>query len=298
MRLFIVANVSKPLVGPALDRLLGQLPKRAVVTGVDTDRQADLENVEADVIVVLGGDGTLLSAVQRLNGKQVPLLGVNFGRLGFLASFTPEELPSHLDGLVEGRLPVSRRQLIETSVVSGEMPVKIPDFAEVAARRRFSANALNDAVITAGPPFHIIELELWVDGHAGVRFFGDGLIVSTPSGSTAYNVSAGGPIITPGVEAFCLTPICPHSLSFRPIVIPSFSSIHILARRVNTGTTLFCDGTTNTNLVAGDRIFIRRSPHDVLLIENPDARPWRSLADKLHWAISPGSNQHNDEAGV
>ena len=295
MRVFIVANVSKPLVGPALNRLLEELSRRATVAGVDTDRQADLEKAEADVIIVLGGDGTLLSAVQRLNGRQIPVLGVNFGRLGFLASFTPEELPAQLDALTQGRLPVSRRQLLETSVVSGDLASKTMDFDEVIRTRRFWSNALNDAVITAGPPYHIIELELWVDEHAGVRFFGDGLIVSTPSGSTAYNVSAGGPIVTPDVEAVCLTPICPHSLSFRPIVISSRSTIQILARRVNTGTTVFCDGQANTHLSAGDRVFVRRSPHDVLLIENPDARPWRSLAGKLHWAIPPTYNDDETE---
>jgi NAD+ kinase len=288
MRLFIVANTRKPLVGPALQRLLSELSQRAAITGVDTDREVDLQNVEADVIIVLGGDGTLLSAVQRLNGKQIPLLGVNFGRLGFLASFTPDELPAHLDDLVGGRLPVSRRLLIESHIISS------PTSAEPAPAPRFGAIALNDAVVTAGPPFHIIELELWVDGHAGVRFSGDGLIVSTPSGSTAYNISAGGPIMASGVEAFCLTPICPHSLSFRPIVISATSTIQILARRVNPGTTFFCDGHASTEVAVDDRIFIRRSPNDVLLVDNPDARPWRSLADKLHWAVSPTYNHHGE----
>ncbi len=123
-----------------------------------------------------------------------------------------------------------------------------------------------------------------------MRYFGDGVIVSTPSGSTAYTVSAGGPIISPGVGAFCITPICPHSLSFRPLVISSTSTVLITAVAVNEGTTLFCDGQAGTRLEKGERVVVRRSPNDVLLVENPTAHQWRSLAEKLHWAAPPNFN--------
>src|SRR5208337_3569435 len=114
------------------------------------------------------------------------------------------------------------------------------------------------------------------------------LIVSTASGSTAYNLAAGGPIISPNVDGFCITPLCPHSLSFRSVVISSASTVLIIPRRVNVGTTLFCDGQESTRLIAGDRIIIRKSPQPVLLLENPDAREWRTLAEKLNWAANPG----------
>ena len=118
------------------------------------------------------------------------------------------------------KLPVSRRQQIETSVVDDEAPAfDVCSVQDVARVRRFSATALNDAVITAGRPFHMIELRLGIDGETGVSYFGDGMIIATPSGSTAYNVSAGGPIVSPDVQAMCITPICPHSLSFRPVVV-------------------------------------------------------------------------------
>ena len=133
----------------------------------------------------------------------------------------------------------------------------------------------------------MIELVLGTDHDAGIRFLGDGMIVATPSGSTAYNVSAGGPIISPAVEAMCITPICPHSLSFRPLVIPSSSLVTIVGAKVNAGTTLFCDGQESTQLQVNDKVIIARSPHDVLLIENPEARLWRSYAEKLNWAVSP-----------
>jgi NAD+ kinase len=287
MRLFVIANVQKPRVGPVLDEWRGALDRRVQLVGTDTDRHTDLSKVEADVILVLGGDGTLLSAARRLNGRQIPLMGVNFGRLGFLASFTPEEFPRRFEQLLEGKLPVGRRHMLEASVVEGEFPHRIADPIAVAERRRFVSTALNDAVITAGPPFHMVELEICADAETGVRYFGDGVIVATPSGSTAYNISAGGPIVSPGVEAFCITPICPQSLSFRPIVISSRSMVLIRAVRVNEGTTLFCDGQASTRLCAGDNVIVRRSPNDVLLVENPESHQWRSLAEKLRWAAPP-----------
>ena len=279
MRLFIVANCDKPRVRPALDALVRDLKGRAEMVGVDTDQNGELSKVNADVILVLGGDGTLLSTARRLHGRPIPLMGVNFGRLGFLASFTPEEFPGHLELLLAGKLPIVRRAMLEASVV-----------AAAGGGKKFSATALNDAVITAGPPFHMIELELGANGDEGIRYFGDGVIVSTPSGSTAYNVSAGGPIISPDVEAFCITPICPHSLSFRPVVVSSHSTVFVQAVRVNEGTTLFCDGQASTKLVAGDRVIIRRSDHEVLLVENPDSQQWKGLAQKLNWASSPKYN--------
>jgi NAD+ kinase len=290
MRLFIVANTQKPNVQPALDALLKWLTTRVEVVGIDANSDADLSELQADAILVLGGDGTLLSAARRLNGQRIPLMGVNFGRLGFLAGFTPDNCREYLDALIAGRLPIVPRQMIEASVVGSEVTCRLLDRDEVAERRRFVATALNDAVITAGPPFHMIELALGADGDPAVKYFGDGMIISTASGSTAYNVSAGGPIISPNVDAMCLTPICPHSLSFRPVVVSSNSTVVIVAARVNEGTTLFCDGQASTHLRTGEKVIVRRSPHDALLVENPHAREWGTLAEKLNWAVSPKYN--------
>jgi NAD+ kinase len=139
----------------------------------------------------------------------------------------------------------------------------------------------------------MIELQIGVGGEGGVKYFGDGVIVSTSSGSTAYNVSAGGPIISPMLDALCITPICPHSLSFRPVVIPSRSTVVIAAVRVNAGTTLQCDGQRPTSIAAGEKIVIRRGANPVLLVENPDSREWRALAEKLNWAAGPAYNSEN-----
>jgi NAD+ kinase len=316
-RVFIVANPAKHNVAGAMADLMPWLRERAEVVGTETDCDHDLSQVQADFILVLGGDGTLLGAARRLKGRPIPLMGVNFGRLGFLASFTPENFmfylqlhlagedgdtgPESLGGEGAGReesrrggtsggLPVRARLVLDVSVLPAGAAIGPTVGQDLARRQRFNATALNDAVVTAGPPFHMVELEISADEDGGIKYFGDGVIVATASGSTAYNVSAGGPIIDADVEAFCITPICPHGLSFRPVVISSQSTVVITASRVNEGTTIFCDGQASTRLLKNDRVVIRRCEHPVLLLENPDSRPWRSLAEKLNWAVGPRYN--------
>ncbi|HEV7298501.1 MAG TPA: NAD(+)/NADH kinase [Tepidisphaeraceae bacterium] len=275
-RLFIVAKTDKPAVAAALEELRPWLAQRCEIVGVESNGQNTLADHDADVVLVLGGDGTLLSTARRLNGRPIPLLGVNFGRLGFLASFTPEQMKEGLEAFIRGQLPITNRSALQALV-----------YPPGSTEPTFRATALNDAVITAGAPFHMIELELCVANEGGIRYFGDGVIVATPSGSTAYNVSAGGPIIDPNVDALCITPICPHSLSFRPVVVAGDAVVEILGMRLNEGTTLFCDGQASTPLKQGDRVLVSRSPNDVRLVENPRTRQWKSLADKLHWAATP-----------
>jgi NAD+ kinase len=289
MRPFIVANLKKPKAQQPITELIDWVKQQVGVVGVDTTGQERLDQIDANVVIVFGGDGTLLSTARRLGGRQIPLVGVNFGRLGFLASFTPQQFRERFGEVKGSSLPVSKRQVIEASIIdkSAAGEVKWHDHDSVAAKRKWCSTALNEAVVTAGAPFRMIELEIGADGDRGIRYFGDGIIISTPSGSTAYNIAAGGPILSPNVEAMCVTPVCPHSLAFRPIVIASQSVVHVTARRVNPGTVISCDGQMNTKLNVGDIVVVRRSPNDVLIIDNPDSRQWNTLAEKLHWAISP-----------
>jgi len=292
-RVYIVANTAKPPVARALEQWQPWIAQRATITGIDTDG-GDLSTPEMDLVLVFGGDGTLLSVARRLKGRQVPVMGVNFGRLGFLASFTPDNFQQFFEQHLTKGLPISNRQMLEASVVSSNVKCRPDDCAALAECRRFAATALNDAVITAGPPFRMIELTISEGHDGGVSYMGDGLIVSTASGSTAYSVSAGGPIISPDIAGFCITPICPHSLSFRPVVTAMTSTITITPVRVNPGTTLFCDGQSSTPLRAGDKVTILRAGHDVQLYDNPHSNPWQALAEKLHWALGPNYN-HNEE---
>src|SRR5207237_8136633 len=144
-----------PDVRPGLDELLPWINQRAEVVGVDTDEALDISKSDADVVLALGGDGTLLSAARRLRGKPIPLMGVNFGRLGFLASFSPDRFREHFESLIEGKLPISSRLMLEISVIDSSAPCRLTDPTDVTIHRRLVATALNDAVVTAGPPFHM-----------------------------------------------------------------------------------------------------------------------------------------------
>ena len=290
MKVLVVANLPKPKVQPAVDTLVPWLKERVTFLGVEDDREFDLSKIDMDLILVLGGDGTLLSVARRLCGRQIPVMGFNFGRLGFLASFGPEHLPDSVQLAIDGKLPVKPRMMIEASVVKCGVECDFLDPLAVKGHRHWSTCALNDAVISAGSPFRMIELNVGTDGDEGVRYFGDGMIVCTASGSTAYNIAAGGPILSPQVEAMCLTPLCAHSLSFRPIVLHADQTVILTAKRVNRGTELVVDGQSSCNLNKGDHIIIRRAEHKLMLVENPNLREWQALGEKLHWASVPNYN--------
>lgn len=291
MRVLIVANPSKPDVTTAIERVTPLLQQHAHLVDIIRSETQDLSCVDADLVLVLGGDGTLLSAARRLGGRQIPLMGVNFGRLGFLASFTPNELPDQLLAALHHKLHVRPRMSVEISVIPAHAPFDPACRQAIRDARRFGTTALNDAVVTAGEPFHMVQLAISADVHTPVSYSGDGVIISTPSGSTAYNISAGGPIVSSELDAICITPICPHSLAFRPVVLSPETTVQVTCSHVNPGTTLACDGQVSTRLAVGDRVVVCRADHDILIVENPDHREWRSLAEKLHWAINPSYSQ-------
>lgn len=290
MKVLIVANSPKPKVRPAVDTLVPWLKDRVDFLGVVEDRDCDLAPYDMDLIVVLGGDGTLLSVARRLCGRQVPVMGFNFGRLGFLASFGPEHVPDAVQDYLDGKLPIKPRMMIEASVIPPDVDCDFESHDAIKKNRRWSTCALNDAVISAGSPFRMIELSVGTDNEPGVRYFGDGMIVCTASGSTAYNIAAGGPILSPLVEAMCLTPLCAHSLSFRPIVLHADQTVVLTANRVNKGTELVVDGQSQCDLKKGDRVIVRRANHKLMLVENPHLREWQALGEKLNWASIPNYN--------
>ncbi|MCB9846399.1 MAG: NAD(+)/NADH kinase [Phycisphaeraceae bacterium] len=235
-----------------------------------------------DLVVVLGGDGSLLAAVPEAAERGVALLGVNLGKLGFLAEFDLRAFERHAPSVLGDGL-LSFREL-------GRLAVEVVPAGGEGARAE--GVALNDVVITAGPPYRMIALSLSIDGEPGPEISGDGLIVSTPTGSTAYNLSAGGPILAPTVQGVAITPIAAHSLSFRPIVVDSASRVEISLLRANSsesgeGTTLAIDGRPLTQLEAGERIVVRRDRQVVRFVTNPDRSYWATAIDKLHWALAP-----------
>lgn len=293
-RVLILANRQKPAVVEALDGFRPWLAARAqVVSEPDIarlTREGAASLPRADLALVLGGDGTLLAQARNIIDLDLPILGVNFGKLGFLAEYSLDDLRKHWDEVVAGQ--VRRTQRVVLDVMVHEADVKLND-GPSSAKPSSEFIAVNDAVITAGQPFRMIELELAIDpgpkpgSDGATTFSGDGLIVSTPSGSTAYNLAAGGAIVSPDLDAFCLTPICPHTLAFRPLVISAATPVLIRVNRANEGTTLVIDGQLPLNLKAGQQVFLRRHAKSLVLIHNPDLSYWKMLAKKMHWAARP-----------
>jgi NAD+ kinase len=223
-----------------------------------------------DLIVVLGGDGTLLSVARRHAGGP-PILGVNLGRLGFLTEIAREELYPTLVEVLAGDFVSEPRSLLEVTL-------------ERADGRRQAYLALNDAVIAKTALSRIIELELVVDGRPVSRYRADGLVVSTPTGSTAYNLSAGGPILHPLLPVAVLTPICPHTLTLRPIVVPDTSRIEVTLRTPRESVYLTVDGQEGDTLGHGDRVRIVRHAAQVRLVRAGVPRSiYEGLRSKLHW---------------
>ena len=181
-------------------------------------------------------------------------------------------------GTVEKRDAMARPAMLKML-----LPIMLPNERAFI----FLCQAINDVVITAGPPFKMVELQMSVDGQPLAGCISDGLIISTPTGSTAYNLSAGGPILSPKMEAMVITPMCPHSLSFRPIVINAESKVEVVGLSVNEGTTVSMDGQVSCNLSINDVVKIERNKSDFLVVNNPLRTQWDTLATKLSWAEKP-----------
>ncbi|MCP4593095.1 MAG: NAD(+) kinase [bacterium] len=274
-RVFILANPEKGSVALALPELKQFVAERCELVGAEMgmDARRALE-AGAELIIVLGGDGTLLGAARSLGERQIPLLGVNLGRLGFLANFSVDELRTHFAQAVSDPELIERRMMLDVNVYGG-------------SKLRFTSLAMNDCVVQAGAPFRLIELEVYLDKQQLTNIVGDGVIVCTPTGSTAHNLSAGGPIVQAGVRAIVLTPLCPHSLTHKPLVVEQNSRIEIVARATNQGSTAIIDGQVSCPLQPGDRTVITRSAAALRLVRNPLYPNWNKLVTKFRWGQQP-----------
>ena len=236
------------------------------------DKEFELEHVgrDAKVIVVLGGDGTLLSVARQLEGKEVPILGVNLGGLGFLTEIHVEELPGMMASILEGKYTVSRRMMLSVTV-----------------RRRgdeiYQISVLNDAVITKDALARIIDIETYVGDEYLTTYRADGLILSTATGSTGYSLSAGGPILHPGLENVIVTPICPHMLTNRPIILPEDAVMRAVLASRDEKVILTLDGQIGFPLEFEDEVIVRRSAYRVNLIKSATKGYFEVLRTKLKW---------------
>ncbi len=223
-----------------------------------------------DMIIVLGGDGTLISVARAVGDRGTPILGVNLGSLGFLTEITRQELFQVLDQVLEDKYTVSERLMLEAVVNRN---------GSVANRYQL----LNDVVINKGALARIIDMELYVNDSYLTTFKADGLIISSPTGSTAYNMAAGGPIIYPDADCFVITPICPHMLTNRPMIVPADSSMRIEVKFSDEDVVLTADGQVGMPLQGGDIVEVHRSSNRTRLILSPEKEYFEVLRTKLRW---------------
>ncbi len=277
----IISRPRRSILVEIVPNLLNWLKERGVTTLIDSETAGPVNQIEigktrhqiaqeADLLLVLGGDGTLLAAAREAAPHGIPILPINLGGLGFLTSFTLEELYPALEEALAGCAPISERVML-------------------LAERTHNGNTLtqqrvlNEAVVHKGTLARMIELELYIDGGFVCRYRADGLIVATPTGSTAYSMSAGGPIVHPAVESILITPICPHTLSDRPIVVPDVSTVELRMAENSDSVFLTLDGQTGVPLQAADRVRITRAVERLKLIHPQNKTYFEILRNKLKW---------------
>jgi len=240
-------------------------------TGCAVEVVADTEIAkQVDLILVLGGDGTMIATARMVSDTEVPVMGVNYGGLGYLAEFPLEDLFPALAGVLEGKYRIQHRLMLSVELWRGE---------ELVTRNR----VLNDVVVNKSALARIIEIEAYLNQQFVNLFRADGLIVATPTGSTAYNLSAAGPIIYPSMNAIVITPICPFTLSNRPIVVPDDSVIEVRLMTENEEVALTLDGQVGFDLQAADRVVIRKSNTAFNLVQPPNRNYFDVLRNKLKW---------------
>lgn len=279
-RAAIVAHPDRPGVPDALKAVVAELVERGWSIAVEQERLGaldpstaeplDWDDLDADLVVTLGGDGTLLHAARRLAGRPIPIFGVNLGGLGFLTAGTPDTFAEDIGAFLESDVPVVARATLAAEVRREGRP---------AARH----HGLNDAVVHKGGGQRVLQLSLRVDGDELGSPPADGVIVSTPTGATGYNLSAGGPLVLPGVEAIALTLISPHTLAARPLVVSAASTIEIRVGRGGDDARLVLDGQVEEPLAVGDEVVVRRGERSVLLAGIGQGTYLRRLRSRFGW---------------
>ena len=277
----ILGRENDPQVSNTVAVLAGQLHAAGVKVLVDAALAAASAEAEilaretlcqrADLVMVVGGDGTLLKAAHAVAARPVPLVGINLGRLGFLADISPDAMADDVSAILRGEYQEEERLLLDASLIRD-------------ASNSPCAPALNDVVVQKSDGGRLIEFETHVDGHFVCAHRADGIIIATPTGSTAYALSGGGSILHPALDAITLVPICPHALGDRPIVVNGSSRIEIVLGGTHSGRAqVTCDGQHSQTLQIGDRVRVQRAAHGVRFIHPRGHDYYRILRTKLHW---------------
>jgi len=271
-RVGIAVNPKKKDALDVLKRLRRRFKARNIDVVDDTMMERKYVPERSDLVMALGGDGTLLNIVNFMKKSSVPVLGVNLGSLGFLTEFSPDELFACLDDILAGKYVCSERMMLSIRIMDKNGKV----------RQKFKA--LNDAVVAKGELSRILDLEVKVDGKHLTTYTSDGLIISTATGSTAHSLAAGGPIVHPAVDVFVVTPICPHTLSNRPLILPAGSELVLRAKAGSQNLFFTADGQSGTSVMAGESVCVRRFPGKLKLIVSKKSDYFQILSRKLKWA--------------
>lgn len=277
-RVVVLAAVNRPRVCSQLAAIERTLALSAEIVAVDKQQTFDFTSTDVDLVVTLGGDGSILSAARQMNLIQRPVVGINLGRLGFLAALSNEQLAHVWPQICAGHFPIVEHVMLAGSVwkdgQSGPQQL-----------------ALNEAAILGGPPFSMLQIDLYVDGELASTYNCDGLIISTPVGSTAHNLSAGGPILHRSLQAVVISPISPHTLTLRPVVDSSERVFEMIVRQGNASTSAVADGRALCTLSEGDRFRIVRAPVSFKMIAIPGKSEYQTLREKLGWGGNPREKQ-------
>jgi len=278
LRLLILGNGKKPRVQAESDNIRRIIGNRAKILSTDLRHESDLAEQKADLAVVLGGDGAILRAARHMGYEQVPVLGVNLGKLGFLAEVAPKDFAASFEKILAGQYQVVEHLMFECAL-------------DTTKKESSKLLGLNEVVIQTGPPYRMLDIELFIDGERVTTYSADGLIVATPVGSTAHSLAAGGPIVRQDLPAFVITPICPHTLTNRPLVDSADKTYQLVVHQ--SGATLVVDGQIQIPLSNGDKVTIRSAPVTFGLVKIPGHSYYRRLREKLTWGGQPIYNQES-----
>ncbi|MEM7478008.1 MAG: NAD(+)/NADH kinase [Planctomycetota bacterium] len=274
----ILASVNRSKVSEALDEIERIIATDAELVMVDREETEELETASLDLVVVLGGDGSILSAARRMKLGQLPVLGVNLGRLGFLAALGQAELKDIWPEICLGRFPIDEHVMFQCELLRNGNSIGPTPTTQIA---------LNEASVLAGPPFSILEIDLYVDSQLASTYNCDGLIISTPVGSTAHNLSAGGPILHRRLDAVVISPISPHTLTMRPVVDRADRVFEMHVRSGHTSVSAVVDGRVLGSLGNGDSFRISKAPVSFKMVRIPSKNEYRTLREKLGWGRYP-----------
>lgn len=280
-RIILLGDRKKERINKVISELQEWLSRQEVkIEAIDLTNRLDLSKAKADLIVVLGGDGSILSTARRLNNNPIPVIGVNLGKFGFLAEYSPDDLKESFSRIINNPLKTSSLMMLDCRIARGN-------------KKNGPFIALNDVVITRGSISRMVYFRLFIDGKEITVFGADGVIISTPVGSTAYSLSAGGPLVAPETQSLVITPICAHTLSMRTLVLPPDSKIELeLADDSGQEIILTVDGQVSVYLRQSDRIMLKKASATFKLVRMGKRSFYETLREKLHWGGQPHSQRY------